>query len=591
MVALRGLAAAAGIAIGRAVCVETKADDVYRFPIDEVDEELDRLRLAIDASRDELESMGRHVGSEMGEELGGIFEAHALLLEDASFVKRIERRICDEKVNAEWAVLETVEDLVATFSGMADERFRDRGQDIQAVGRALIRSLQGIEHHDISELEGDVIVVADDLTPSDAVRLGRRGVKGFAIETGGRTSHTTIIAHSLNIPLVSGVGGVTRLVDAEDPVIVDGSSGVLVLHPTPEVLDDYRRRRLALLAREAELVATRVLEAESTDGVAVRLMANIDLPEEVAEAQRFGAAGIGLYRSEFLYIERSPELPSEEDHYATYRALLEAMAPHPVIVRTYDLGGRKLAREVMHSKEENPVLGLRGIRLTMARPEIFRIQLRGLLRAGCHGHLWVMIPLVSSLDEVRRFRGFLGEIENELERDGLDFCRTYKLGVMIEVPSAALIARHLAREVDFFSIGTNDLIQYSMAVDRNNEHVSNLYAPLHPGLLRLIDETVTAARGAGIEVSVCGEMASDRLGAAMLLGLGVRRLSVSPRAIPEIKALIRSADLGALEEIAREGIELAMAGEVEEMLVRRLAEATGQNAANAGAAEQRSEAS
>lgn len=576
MVAVRGLAASTGIAIGRAVCIEARSEDVYRFPIESVSDELERFARAVEAARSEVETMGARIGAEIGEELGGIFDAHALMLSDSAFQRRVEDRIEAEKVNAEWAVVEVVEDLVATFARLGDERFRDRGEDIQAVGRYLTRALRGIEHHDISEIAGDVIVIADDLTPSDAVRLGRRGVKGFAIESGGRTSHTTIIAHSLNIPLVSGLQGVTRMVDAEDPVIIDGTGGILVLHPTQEVLADYQNRRSAHAAREQELAATRALAAESRDGVAVHLMANIDLAEDVVEAERFGAGGIGLYRSEFLYIERSPALPTEEDHLEVYRGLLEAMAPHPVIVRTYDLGGRKLAREVMHTKEENPVLGLRGIRLTMARPEIFRIQLRGLLRAGCYGDLWVMVPLVSSVDEVQRFKVYLKQIEAELEADGLEFCRTYRLGVMIEVPSAALVARHLAKEVDFFSIGTNDLIQYSMAVDRNNEHVSDLYAPLHPGLLRLVDETVRAARAAGVEVSVCGEMAGDPLGAPMLLGLGVRRLSLSPRVLPDTKSLIRGLDLGVLTEVAQRCLELGTAAEVESLLVAALAKANSE---------------
>ena len=391
---------------------------------------------------------------------------------------------------------------------------------MQDIARHLIRALQGVSHHELSEISGDVIVIADDLTPSDAVRFGRQGVVGFAIESGGRTSHTTIIAHSLNIPLVTGLPGITRLAAHEDPVIVDGTAGVVVLHPTAAVIDEYERRQRDYDQRTLLLLATRELETRTRDGVAVQLMANIDLVEEVAEARRYGAQGIGLYRSEFLYIERTPELPSEDDHYALYRRLVEEMAPHPVIIRTYDLGGRKLAREVMDTREENPVLGLRGIRLTLARPQVFRTQLRGLFRAGAHGDLWVLLPMVSTVEEVRAFRAFGDEVRRELAAEGVPHCERYRLGVMIEVPSAALIADHLAAEVDFFAIGTNDLIQYSLAVDRNNEHVTHLYQPLHPAMLRMLRFVVEQADEHGIPVSVCGEMAADPLAAAVLVGLG-----------------------------------------------------------------------
>jgi phosphotransferase system enzyme I (PtsI) len=295
-------------------------------------------------------------------------------------------------------------------------------------------------------------------------------------------------------------------------------------------------------------------------------MANIDLLEEIEDVLRFGAAGIGLYRSEFLYIEKSPELPSEEEHLATYRRLAEAAAPYPAIIRTYDLGGRKLAREVMHTHEDNPVLGLRGIRLTMARPDVFRTQLRALFRAACHGEVWVMLPMISTLDEVRRFRRFAGDVMDELEREGVEFRRDVRLGVMIEVPAAALIADLLAREVDFFSIGTNDLIQYSLAVDRNNEHVADLYQPLHPAILRMLRLVIDAAEAAGIECGLCGEMAGDPRQALLLVGLGLRRLSMSPRVVPEIKTRVRASSLPDLERLAEECLGFATAAEVEHHL-------------------------
>ena len=433
------------------------------------------------------------------------------------------------------------------------------------MGRYLLRCLQGTVAHDISEMEGDLVVVAHDLTPSDAVRLGRSHVVGFVLEGGGATSHTAIIARSLNIPLVVGLEGVANLITDDDPVVVDGGEGRVYLHPTAEVLDKYRIRARELEEHDRELQATRDVEALTLDGVPIQLMANIELPEEIAEARRFGARGVGLYRSEFLYIEKSPELPTEEDHIRIYRQLLEEMAPHPVVIRTYDLGGRKLAREVMETDEDNPVLGLRGIRLTMARPKIFRVQLRALLRAGLHGDLWIMLPLISNVEEVRKFRVTMASIMKELDQEGLEHARDYRLGIMIEVPSAALMADVLAREVDFFSIGTNDLIQYALAVDRNNEHVAYLHQPNHPAVLRMIRFVVQSADAAGIDVGICGEMAADVRSTALLLGLGLRRFSMAPRRVPAVKSQILESSAAEAAEAVEKGVALGTAAEVEEI--------------------------
>ena len=568
MQVLRGLGVSGGVAVGRAVCIRTRVGEVYRFPIAEgdVEREVARFEEALRRDQAELGRLRRKAGAELGEELGAIFEAHLLMLQDPSLTGRIVERIRGERVNAEWAIQQTVEETGERFDGIEDEYLRERQQDVRDVARHLLRTLSGLSHHELSEIGGDVVVVADDLAPSDAVRLGREAVVALVTETGSRTSHTAIIAHSLNIPMVAGLHGVTELLTDEDPVVVDGDAGTVVLHPTAEVLSDYRRRRRAQQRRERAMLATRELAAETRCCIQVHLMANIDLLEEIEDVLRFGAAGIGLYRSEFLYIEKSPELPSEEEHLAIYRRLAEAAAPYPTIIRTYDLGGRKLAREVMHTHEDNPVLGLRGIRLTMARPDVFRTQLRALFRAACHGEVWVMLPMISTLDEVRRFRRFAGDVMDELEREGVEFRRDVRLGVMIEVPAAALIADLLAREVDFFSIGTNDLIQYSLAVDRNNEHVADLYQPLHPAILRMLRLVIDAAEAAGIECGLCGEMAGDPRQALLLVGLGLRRLSMSPRVVPEIKTRVRASSLPDLERLAEECLGFATAAEVEHHL-------------------------
>ena len=569
---LRGMGVSLGIAIGRAVCISTRVGEVFRLALaeDGVEAEIERLRAAVRHAQEELQRLrdraAREPGAGLDADLAAIFDAHLLMLSDRSFLGRIEERIRTNRVNAEWAVQRTAEELDERFAAISDSYLRERSEDLTDVSRHLLRSLQGDSRHELAKLPEGTVVVADDLTPSDAIRLGREHVLGFVIESGGRTSHTTIIARSLNVPAVAGVDWIGCGVADGAPVIVDGCSGSVVIHPTEEVIRECRARQVELQCRERDLLETAALPAVTKDGVRIELMANVDLPEEISEVRSFGADGVGLYRSEFLYIEKAPTLPNEEDHVDIYRRLVEAAAPRPAIIRTYDLGGRKLAREMMATREDNPVLGLRGIRLTLARPDIFRTQLRALFRAAVWGDLWVMLPLVSTVVEVRQFRTFAAEVMRELEREGLPFRRDVPIGAMIEVPAAAVMSDILAREVDFFSIGTNDLIQYSLAVDRNNEHVSHLYQPLHPAILRMLRLVIASGRAAGIEVSLCGEMAADARYAPLLIGMGLRRLSMSPRVVPEIKTRIRELSAARLAELAEECMAFGTAAEVQEHL-------------------------
>ncbi len=570
MQVIEGLGVADGAALGKAVCISTRIVDIFQIPLppEEVEEEVERFRRAVQLSREDIRHTRDKVGKELGEDLAGIFDAQALFLSDSSFLDRVLGRIRDEHVNAEWALHETATEIQARFQEIDDLHLRERSEDLRDVCRYLLRRLRGIQAHHLSEIEGDVVIVADDLTPSDAVRLGRENVVGFAIEHGSRTSHTTIIARSLNVPAVTGLSGIcAMLTDQHDvPVMVDGEAGRVTLHPDPPALEQLSLRRAQIDQQERELLDATRLEPVTRDGVEIQVMANIELAEELAEAERFGAAGVGLYRSEFLYIEKSPELPTEEEHVEIYRRILAASFPNPAIIRTYDLGGRKIAREQMHTYEENPVLGLRGIRLTLARPEIFRSQLRALLLAGTEGNLWIMLPLVTLVEEIRAFRRVMAEVMQELEREGRPYSRDFKLGTMIEVPAAAMISDILAREVDFFSIGTNDLIQYSLAVDRNNEHVTDLYQPLHPAMVRMLVMILSNARRAGVEVSLCGEMGADTRTTGLLLGCGLRRISVSPRRVPELKRRIRELDTTRLSQVVEACAQLSTAAEVEAYL-------------------------
>lgn len=569
---VEGLPVSPGAAFGRAVCIASQEFEIYRLSVaeDAVDAELDRLAQAVELAQEDLDTARDNASAEIAGELGGIFEAHSLLLKDPGFLGRIESQIRKDQVNAEWAVHETAAELAERFRHLDAEHLRARGEDLIDVSRHLQRALGGISHQDLSEIEGDFVVVAHDLTPSEAVRLGRERVIAFAIETGSRTSHTTIIARSLHIPMVAGLAGITRMVIDDDPLIVDGDQGRVILHPESAAREDYRAAETRRRARWDRGVRAREVPAETLDGVAVELRANIDLPEEITEAREFGAAGVGLYRSEFIYIERSPELPTEKEHLEIYSKMLETMAPHPVVVRTFDLGGRKLAREVMHTEEENPVLGMRGIRLTLAMPKIFATQVCALLRAAARGPLQVMLPLVTTVDEVRAFKQLVEESAGKLRRRGVKHSTDFDLGVMIEVPAAVWIAPELAKEVSFFSIGTNDLIQYSMAVDRNNEHVSYLYQPYHPAILRMIRSVAAVGEKAGIPVSLCGEMAADPGFAPLLVALGLRTLSLNPSTIPEVKEAIRSISLKELREPVEQALARSTAEEVMECLQEAL---------------------
>ena len=572
MITLEGIGVSEGIAIGRAVVLAKSGVELFRIPLEEseIESEVERFRGACAEARQEIERNRTGVDRLYGEELAAIFGAHLLLLADKAFIGAIERRIAEDRINAEWAVHEAALELKRKFAAIHDDYLRERGQDLEDVTRQLLRKLQGIAHHEVTEVLGEVVLVADDIVPSEAIRLGRANVVGFVIESGGRTSHTSIIARSLGIPAVAGIEGVTGLVTDEDPIVVDGREGKVLLHPKLEILERYATIRRRDRERDQRLVAGPTEAPRTADGVEVELMANIDLPEELPAMTRSGARGIGLYRSEFLYMETDPRLPTEDDHHRIYAKLLEATGPHPAVIRTYDLGGRKLAREMMESSEENPVLGLRGIRLTLARPKIFRLQLRGLLRAATAGNLWIMAPIVSRVEEVRELRAALQRAADELEAEGVEHSTDYRLGIMIEVPAAAMIADLLAREVDFFAIGTNDLIQYSLAVDRNNRQVADLYQPFHPAILRMLRFVAESGRRAEIPVSLCGEAAGDERLLPLLVGLGLRRLSVHPRSIPRLRQALSRLDSRTLERIAAASCDLASAGEVESFLRREM---------------------
>ncbi len=569
--ALQGAGAAPGVAIGPAVCLRGHGVEVLRVTIRRggLDREVERFGAAVRTVEAELEATESRIAETFGSDLASIFHAHSVILRDSSFARRIDQMIRGDRVNAEWAVQAVADDLGEKFAQVKSQHLRERGEDLRDVTRYLLRALAGKRSSPgVGEnFDRNVVVVSHELAPDEVLRLGRRGAVGFAIEVGGANSHTAIVARALDVPLVTGIVDITNRVADDDPVIVDGEEGRLTLHPTPETLDQYRSlQRRRRRNEEAQSTAARDLPARTVDGAEVELLANVELPEELDDVRRFGASGIGLYRSEFLYLEKSPELPTEEEHVAVIRQLLETLAPQPVVVRTLDLGGGKVARGLVPRDEENPALGQRGIRLTLARADVFRVQLRALFRAASFGNLRIMAPMVTAVEEIRALRRLCDDVCAELEAEGAECRRDVEFGAMVEVPAAVLIARQLAAEVDFLSIGTNDLIQYTLAVDRTNEHVADLYQPLHPAVLSMIQFVVEAGRRQRVPVALCGEMAASPEYAPLMLGLGLRQLSMSPRSIPGVKEVVRSLDVCAAEELARRCVAASTAEEVEGLL-------------------------
>jgi phosphoenolpyruvate-protein phosphotransferase (PTS system enzyme I) len=569
----KGVGVSPGIAIGRAVIVEKRVASVYRVPIreDEVGPEIDRFKESLAKTREELLDLKQKVSRSMGDEYAQIFEAHAMIVGDASFADKVTQKIEEEQVNAEWALAEVQEELQARFASFEDDYLRERSADVKDVAERVLVNLQGIAHHDLSEINHDVIIIADDLTPSDTIHFNRRPIVGFATEVGGRTSHTSIIAKSLFMPAVIGVPRLTKIVDSNELVIVDGYEGSVVVNPTPAMVQEYQSRVSRHEEAELKLLENRNQPAITKDHHKISLLANIELVEELDDAIKYGAEGIGLYRSEFLYISTSPDLPTEEEHYNIYRKLAESTAPNWCIIRTFDLGGKKLAREIMGSKEDNPVLGLRALRLCMQHRDMFKTQLRALLRASAFGKIKIMFPLVSGVQELRQVKTLVREIRLELDAEGIPHNKELQIGIMVEVPSAAVIADLLATEADFFAIGTNDLIQYSLAIDRGNENVSYLYEPLHPAILRLVKMVIDAGKRAGIPVEMCGEMASDPIYAIVLLGLGLEQFSMNPSSIPVIKNVVRSVRYRDCRRIAEIALQKKTAQEIEEFVIESVA--------------------
>lgn len=560
-----GISACHGIAIGRAYIVDRRQLKVPKRQIDadEVDGEIERFRRAVDSSERQLEKIKQKIEAREQDHYA-IITAHQLILRDDHIVAATIRGIQDDFINAEWSLRRSVEAIKSFFDAIEDDYFRERRSDVDFVGERVLRNLLG---RDIRVTPPpDAIVVAHDLSPADTAQLYRAAVAGIATDVGGKTSHTAIIARGYETPAVVGLEDLTLHVGNDDLVIVDGTQGLVIVNPAPETVTHYRERARQEIAAGIARLSKSETPAITTDGTKISLLANLDHLAEARSALTYGAEGVGLFRTEYPFMARDT-LPTEEDHYEYAVSVLDAMGDRPVTFRTLDLGADKVSAQLLESHEEpNPALGLRSIRLCLTdslRP-VFRTQLRGLLRASVHGDMRLMFPMVSGMEELSAASDFLQEVKLELRQEGIAFDEEMPLGIMIEMPSAAVIADHLAKSVDFFSIGTNDLIQYTMAVDRMNESVSYLYAPLHPAILRLIDMVVRAAMANDIPVSVCGEMAGDPAVVPVLLGLGLRSLSVHAVSMPDVKEAICSSSIAEFQTLAKEVMQLPSATDVRE---------------------------
>ncbi|MCP4199498.1 MAG: phosphoenolpyruvate--protein phosphotransferase [Proteobacteria bacterium] len=565
-VRMHGISASPGIAIGPARVIDRQKIKVpkLRLSPDQVEGEIARYREAVEESKRQMVSAKIAVRDTGGRPANGhslILEAHRLMLEDEMYIQGTVNLIEQELINAEWAHTQKTEEFKKILAEHENEYFRERSQDIGFVGSRILRNLLGHVTEIVDHNSASCIVIADKLSPVEASQLVGSPVLGFTTEAGTRTSHTAIMAQALGIPAVVGVEELLEGIRPHDIVIVDGNEGTVIIRPDEGLIEDYSGRAARHAELEKKLVSDhRDLPAVTTDGVGVELLANIEFPAEAAMALDYGAEGIGLYRTEFLYLN-NPN-PSEDEQYRIYRTVIETLAPKIVVFRTFDLGADKLRPDDV-TNEVNPALGLRAIRLGLLDRKMFKVQLRAMLRASAHGPIKIMFPMISGVQELREVKAVLREAAGEL---GGDIPDQVEIGCMIELPSAVMVADQLAKEVDFFSIGTNDLIQYSLAIDRVNDHVAYLYTPFHPSILRSVKRVIDAANDEGISVAMCGSLAGDPLLIPLLMGLGLRTLSMAPTSLPTVKAMVRSINLEKAQVLTAKAMELATATDVEDLL-------------------------
>lgn len=558
---LKGIAASSGIAIAKAYRLVEPDLSFEKKTIADVTKEIERFQAALSVSKTELEAIREKASVELGADKAAIFEAHLLVLSDPELLSPIEDKIKSEQMNAEQALKEVADMFIMMFEQMDNEYMKERAADIRDVTKRVLSHLLGVQIVNPSMISEETIIVAEDLTPSDTAQLNRQFVKGFTTNIGGRTSHSAIMARSMEIPAVVGTKTATMDIQNGDVIIVDGLKGEVHVNPTPETIAQYKEEQVRFAEQQAEWAKLVNEKTVSADGQHVELAANIGTPKDLEGVVNNGGEAIGLYRTEFLYMGRT-ELPSEDEQFESYKAVLEGMAGKPVVVRTLDIGGDKELPYLDLPKEMNPFLGFRAIRLCLEEQDLFRTQLRALLRASSYGNLKIMFPMIANLDEFRAAKAILEEEKKKLVSGGTKISDTIELGIMVEIPSTAVMADQFAKEVDFFSIGTNDLVQYTMAADRMNERVSYLYQPYSPAILRLVKMVIDAAHKEGKWAGMCGEMAGDETAIPLLLGLGLDEFSMSATSILKARSQILRLSKKEMEGLAQRALQMSTTSEV-----------------------------
>ena len=569
---LKGIVASQGIAIGKVFLVNQDHLELSHYNIatnKEIEKEINRFKKAIEESQSQLLRAKKDINKKKFKEAQYIIDTHILLLQDKVLMDNTIKIIKHEKIDAALALKKTIAGLRTHLAEINDEYMKERTSDIDYIEQRLLRNLAGIKRDIVAKIREKVIIVSSDLSPADTANLNVNEVLGFTIDSGGRTSHTAIMARALKIPAVVGLKDITRRVKTGDTMILDGIHGVVIINPTADTLLKYNQKKAEYDEFEIGLLKHKDLPGETIDGFRVKLMANIEIMEELPSVLTYGAEGIGLYRTEFLYLNRK-DLPSEAEQFEIYKTVSQKIAPHPVTIRTLDIGGDKFMSHIDVAEEINPVMGLRAIRFCLKEVAIFKTQLRAIMRSSAYGKVKIMFPMISGIEEVRQIKIILSEVKKELQAEHKVFDPDIEIGIMVEVPSAASIADILAKEVNFFSIGTNDLIQYTLAIDRVNENVSYLYEPLHPAVLRLLQNIINAAHDNGIPVAMCGEMAGEPFYMPILLGLGIDELSMNVMALPRVKSVLRSLDYKQSQLVTDSIFKLSTAQEIETLLKKEV---------------------
>ena len=565
---LSGLAASPGVVIGKVFRIHDRVDiPRHSIPANGVPAEIHRFLHAVKQVKKDLRAIRQRLHLDAHRDGADIFQAHIMMLEDPTMVERIRSHIATHHVNAEAAVVDVGAEFIDVFSQSESPYFRERSVDLYDLVQQIVSLLMGEERLDLFNQENEVIVVAHNLTPSDTVLMRKTKVLAFVTEAGTRVSHTAILARSLGIPAIVGVGSAITKAETGDQMVVDGTHGRIIMWPDEEQINEYRTERAKYDKVEVDLSALRAVDLQTTDGRQIEIAANIEFLEEIELIRKYGAKGVGLYRTEYFYMDRE-DLPSEEELFEDYRHMVEQVSPEAATIRTLDIGGDKLVPHLNLGSSMDSLMGLRSIRLCLKYPDIFMNQLRAILRASEYGNVKIMFPMISGLDELREAKWHLEKARAQLAEERIPFDPQIEIGAMIELPAAAISADLLAKEVDFFSIGTNDLIQYTIAIDRRNEETLPLYEPLHPAVLRLIQNVLHVALDAGIEITVCGEMAGDPVLSVLLIGMGYEQLSMSPTVIPEIKKVISSISLQDAQYLVAEIMKLSTAGEIETYIWR-----------------------